>query len=265
MRTKSHRALKSSAALAILWANFFCEPAFAAGDLEDTFAYLRGEAEDDAALAMLNSRDVTVGRALDSYDCVADSVIDGQAVLRTNSFLRLIDRRCREEMWKRDALPGYRTLGQVRLTARDVQPWIAAASRETEIPELILETIVRFESGFRPGVISERGEMGLMQLRPEAIAEMNLQNPLDGEENIRAGARYLAKLIDHFDGVLEPALAAYKVGIEAVEREGRITPGEPRVLWFVREVRRLYKAQVDEFPNAQAADDMTYVMNWLER
>ncbi len=248
--------------IVLICANFFSIPAIA-GDLDDTLDYLAGESEDSGALAMLNSRDVQVGRDLESYDCIADSVIDGVAVLRTNSFLRLVDRDCREQMWKRDSLPGYRTLGQVRLHPRDVRPWIEAAARETEIPEIVLTTIIRFESGFRPGVISARGEMGLMQLPPEALE--GVKHPLDPEENIRAGARYLAKLVDHFDGVLEPALAAYKVGVRAVEREGGITPNDRRALWFVREVRRIYKAEIDEIPSTESAEDIAYVVTWIER
>lgn len=259
--------MRTSLVVMLLW------PGMArANDLGDAVAYagslaaLEVESPPDSseALAMLNSRDVRPGAALETYQC-DDGLIDSKGVLRTNSFLRLSDRACREEMWNRSSLPGYRTLGQVRLTAHEVRPWIHAAALETEIPETILETIIRYESGYRPGVISERGDQGLMQLTPAAIAEQGLRNPLDGEANVRAGARYLRSLVDHFDGALEPALAAYRLGIAAVEANDGLTPDDRHTLWFVREVRRLYKAEVDDVSVQQGAEDIVYVMTWLDR
>lgn len=244
-----------------------------ANDLGDAVAYVGSLAsslevesprDTSEALAMLNSRDVRPGAALESYQC-DDGPIDSPGVLRTNSFLRVVDRACREEMWSRSNLPGYRTLGQVRLSPDDVRPWIRAAAVETEIPEKILDTIIRYESGYRPGVISDRGDQGLMQLTPAAIAELGLANPLDGQANVRAGARYLRKLVDHFDGALEPALAAYRLGIAAVEANDGLTPNDRHTLWFVREVRRLYKAEVDEVPVKQGVEDIVYVMTWIDR
>jgi hypothetical protein len=221
--------------------------------------------DDDMALAMLNSRDIERGRPLEEYDCVEGSTVDAEWVLRNTGNNRYVDRWCRELMWKRNRLRGYKTLGKVRLDQRKLMPIFEAASRETEIPVSILDAIVRLESGYRPGVISDTGHKGLMQLPRHVVRAMRIKNPLDPRQNIFGGARYLRKMLDRFDGVLEPALAALKLGPLAVEREGRIVPNDRRTLWFVREVRRLYKADVDPVPMKQGLEDVVYVMSWLER
>lgn len=221
------------------------------------------EADDDDALPMLNSRDVEPGRSLDSYDC-RDSTIDGEWVLKNNSDVRTIDRWCRERMWKRGEIRGYETLGTKRFKPRELDSLFRSAERETGVPVVIIDAIVRFESGYRPGVIKKTGERGLMQLRPAIVREMNVKNSLDPTENVYAGARYLAKMLDRYGGLLEPALAAFKLGPKPVEAAGRRVPDDRETLWFVREVRRLYKASIDPFPARQGIEDLVYVLTWTD-
>jgi soluble lytic murein transglycosylase-like protein len=70
-------------------------------------------------------------------------------------------------------------------------------------PVLVL-AMIEVESGWDPGAVSQRGARGLMQLRPATLAsearEGGLQaaDPHDPEVNVRAGIRYLARMVRQF-------------------------------------------------------------------
>ncbi len=108
------------------------------------------------------------------------------------------------------------------------------ASRHSIDPELI-KTIISVESAWNPYAVSNKGAMGLMQIMPETASQLNLRNPFDPEENIRAGIRYLKYLLDRFNGDLILAIAAYNAGPGTVERFGRVPPIK-ETLEYVRKV-----------------------------
>lgn len=78
------------------------------------------------------------------------------------------------------------------------------------------------ESRFDPEATSWAGARGLMQLMPATARELGVRNILDPEENVRAGVRYLAELIERFDKSLPMrqrvrfALASYNAGYQHV-------------------------------------------------
>ena len=83
--------------------------------------------------------------------------------------------------------------------------------------------IIWEESRFHIEVRSRRGAFGLMQMMPGTAANFGIDNPLDPEQNIMAGAHYLRNLQNRFihygDNMTERykyVLAAYNAG------EGRI-------------------------------------------
>ncbi len=78
--------------------------------------------------------------------------------------------------------------------ARSVQydAAITRAALEAKVrPELVRAVIV-VESGFNPRAISRRGAIGLMQLLPATARRYGAFNAFDPEQNIHAGAHYLA-------------------------------------------------------------------------
>ncbi len=99
-------------------------------------------------------------------------------------------------------------------------------------PYLVL-AIIQTESNFRKGVISKKGAVGLMQLRPfvaKGLAnELNLdpnlvaQSLTDLETNVLIGTHYLSKLKRRF-GNLRMALEAYNLGPTRLKR--RIDRGD---------------------------------------
>jgi soluble lytic murein transglycosylase-like protein len=95
-----------------------------------------------------------------------------------------------------------------------------AAERNALDPGLLL-AVIRVESTFRPEAISDRGAVGLMQLRPTTAAEVarDMGVPWGGDHtllepdlNIDLGAHYLRTLLDRFQGDEEAALQAYYQG-----------------------------------------------------
>jgi len=72
------------------------------------------------------------------------------------------------------------------------------------------------ESGFRPGVISSAGALGIAQFMPETAADRGLDNPFDPLQAIPESARLLRDLSRRF-GNLGLAAAAYNAGPKRVE------------------------------------------------
>lgn len=97
----------------------------------------------------------------------------------------------------------------------------AAAQRLS--PDLV-RAVIQVESAFDSTAVSPKGAMGLMQLMPATAAEYGVTDPFEPGQNIAAGAAYLRRLLDRYDGRIELALAAYNAGPAAVERYGDVPP-----------------------------------------
>jgi soluble lytic murein transglycosylase-like protein len=96
------------------------------------------------------------------------------------------------------------------------------AQRQGLDPELIA-AVVSTESDFRPRLVSNKSAQGLMQIIPSTASLLGVSDPFDPQENIAAGTKYLAYLLERFD---DPnlALAAYNAGEGNVSRHGGIPP-----------------------------------------
>lgn len=78
--------------------------------------------------------------------------------------------------------------------------------------------LMRQESSFDADIVSPAGAHGLMQLMPQTAASLAKQageaapDLADTGTNMRLGTRYLASLLQSFDGSLPEAIAAYNAG-----------------------------------------------------
>lgn len=117
----------------------------------------------------------------------------------------------------------------------EVDDIIKKYSKENNIDENLIKAVIKAESGFNTQAKSSVGALGLMQLMPSTARGLGVDNPLDPEQNIAGGTKYLKNLINRFDGRLDFALAAYNAGSGAVKKYGGIPP-YPETQNYVKKV-----------------------------
>lgn len=104
----------------------------------------------------------------------------------------------------------------------------AAAALEHNLPETLLLAVARGESDFEATARSRANAHGVMQiLWPGTAKHLGIHRLSELYEpctNIDAGARYLVELIEHFDGNLHLALAAYNYGPNRIRGDGSAIP-----------------------------------------
>lgn len=116
-------------------------------------------------------------------------------------------------------------------------PYLAMAQEAAlrhGVPVDLFLKLVQQESGWNARAESHKGALGLAQLMPATARRLGV-DPLDPEENLDGGARYLAQQYRDF-GSWRLALAAYNAGPEAVRRHGGVPPYKEtrnyvRVIW----------------------------------
>lgn len=115
-----------------------------------------------------------------------------------------------------------------------------AAAADVAVERLLLETasahglegalvqaVAWRESRWQQRVVSHRGAVGILQVRPRTGMAMagHLGRDLDlydVADNIAAGSAYLAALLDRYDGDLRAALGAYHQGPQSLAEQGPI-------------------------------------------
>ena len=134
--------------------------------------------------------------------------------------------------------------GTMPETGHDEMVYYADAyAAHYEIPKELIHALITQESGWNPRAVSPKGAMGLMQLMPATAADYGVRNPFDISENLSGGVRYLAALMQQFNGDFRLVLAAYYRGSRPILRRGLHYSGAD-VYAYVASVRRLYLAEL---------------------
>jgi len=118
--------------------------------------------------------------------------------------------------------------------------YIYQASIKHGISFSLLKAVIKVESDFNPRAVSRKGAKGLMQIMPENLNALNINDPFNPRENIMGGSWYLKTLLTQFDGKLPLALAAYNAGPTAVTKYRRIPPYS-ETKNYVNKVMTLYQ------------------------
>ena len=113
---------------------------------------------------------------------------------------------------------------------------IESAARDAGVDPALVHAVVAVESAYRPGAISPKGAVGLMQVMPATALRYGVRNPVDVAENLRAGTRHLRMLMQMFGDRLDLVLAAYNAGEGAVRKYGDAIPPYPETRNYVPSV-----------------------------
>ncbi len=126
---------------------------------------------------------------------------------------------------------------------------IDRAARKYRVDPALVRAVIHAESAFKPGALSKRGAMGLMQLMPDTARDMGVTDSLSPEQNVQGGVRYLAWLLQKSSGNIRLATAAYNAGPGAVERYNGIPPYE-ETQTYVKRVAILHNRYRDALANS---------------
>ncbi|MDT8311850.1 MAG: lytic transglycosylase domain-containing protein [Methylophaga sp.] len=93
-----------------------------------------------------------------------------------------------------------------------------------QVDSALVRAVIHAESAFKVNALSNKGAQGLMQLMPGTAKDMGVNNAFDARQNIEGGVKYLAWLLETFNGDIKLATAAYNAGPGAVKRFNGIPP-----------------------------------------
>jgi soluble lytic murein transglycosylase len=110
---------------------------------------------------------------------------------------------------------------------RPYWPQLERDSRANGLDPFLVASLIRQESEFNPEAVSRKSAYGLMQLLPsvgkswakkDGERRFTTSELLDPSTNLRLGTQDLRKSIDHYNGQVEYALAAYNAGDSPVHQ-----------------------------------------------
>ena len=136
--------------------------------------------------------------------------------------------------------------GQSRLVRNPEAVYYADAYADHfGVPRALVHAIIQQESNWNPRAVSQKGAVGLMQLMPATARAYQVQDRFSITQNLSGGVRYLADLLQQFDGEARLAVAAYYCGSHRIARRG-LEYANSDVVAYVEAVRRRYIRELRE-------------------
>lgn len=136
---------------------------------------------------------------------------------------------------------------KISLNLFDLSRHILRLSHSYDLDPLLVLSIIKVESQFRPRVQSHAGAIGLMQVMPIVLREVGddllitqREDLYDPYKNLLLGVHYLTFLLEKYGDNLELALMAYNIGPTALD-EMRTRRGSHPTGYF-RKVMRSYRS-----------------------
>lgn len=114
------------------------------------------------------------------------------------------------------------------------------AAARYDVPPDLFFAVVHAESGFRPGVVSPVGAVGLAQVKPSTATALrpglDRWELFDPRTNLDVGAAYLRVLLDKYGGDRRRALVAYHRGPTRTDSEIAAGTGHGTSEHYVRQI-----------------------------
>lgn len=108
---------------------------------------------------------------------------------------------------------------------------VEKASERFSLPKPLVMAVIKVESDFNPLSVGKEFEIGLMQILPENLFRLRVENPFDPYENIMAGSLLLSGYYRKY-GSMYKALVAYNAGEDSVLKPPRSTLAYIRKILF---------------------------------
>jgi soluble lytic murein transglycosylase-like protein len=122
---------------------------------------------------------------------------------------------------------------------REAEYYVAVYAQHYRVPLPLVRAVVERESNWRICAISSKGAVGLMQIMPMTAQRLGVRDRCNIDQNVSGGVRYLAWLIQKFQGDLRLTSAAYYAGEDIVSRRG-LAYRNPDVVAYVSRIRATY-------------------------
>ena len=124
-------------------------------------------------------------------------------------------------------------------TKSEIMEIVNRTCKKYDMDPKLIEAVIKQESGFNKDAKSKAGALGLMQLMPKTAESLGVNDPMDPEQNIEGGVKYLKGLLEKFHGNKILALASYNAGPNAVEKYGGVPPYK-ETQNYVRSILSMY-------------------------
>jgi hypothetical protein len=142
------------------------------------------------------------------------------------------------------------TLVPVSMEPAALSQVVQQSAEKNHVDPALVRAVISTESNWNSSAVSSRGALGLMQLIPGTAQLLGVGNAFDPVQNVEGGTRYLAMLLQRYNGDVVKAVAAYNAGPGAVDRFGGV-PDYRETRNYVQKVTSSYFGpQSDREPHA---------------